>query len=216
TGGEPLLNVELLNKVLNLIFEVIEDAKVTLNTNGYNLEKIFELDNLSKIDGIHLSRHHYKDDVNNKIFGLDVVTKERLIEINKKLKNKHLLRLNCLLMKDHIGNIGEVNKYLELASKIGVFRVGFVSLMKVNEFCNDQFVDFNDVFKESQGTMLNTEKYYDTDICECKNGVYVAKNGEFIEYYARMTKSSKCDYCRQFVYSADNKLTTGFGRESII
>lgn len=46
--------------------------------------------------------------------------------------------------------------------------------------------------------------------------MYISKEGEFIEWYARMTKELKCDYTRQFVYTSDNKLTTGFGKEIII
>ena len=58
--------------------------------------------------------------------------------------------------------------------------------------------------------------YYDKNICECINGAYISNEGKIIEYYARMTKELNCEYARQFVYTSDNKLTLGFGKEIII
>lgn len=216
TGGEPLLNFELLNEVLNLVFSVNPKSLVTFNTNGYNLKSILDLDSIDKIDGIHISRHHYNDKVNDKIFGFKTATNGDIKYVIDKLKNKKLLRLNCLLMKDYIGSSREVKKYLEKASDLDIFRVGFVSLMKVNDYCKENFVDFNNVFNDMNDNNCNVAHFYDKNICECLNGVYVSKSGKFIEYYARMTKETNCDYSRQLVYTSDNRLTTGFGQKSLI
>lgn len=216
TGGEPMLKFDLLNDVINLIYKIIPNAMVTINTNGYNLKSVIHLDSLDAIEGIHISRHHYEDEINNQIFGTDIARAEDIRYVMNKVKNKKLLRLNCLLMKDKIDSIEEVEKYLEFASELGIFRVGFVSLMKVNEYAKENFINFNDVFKNETLNPKTHTHFYDTNVCECINGVYVSKKGKFIEYYARMTKELNCEYTRQFVYTSDNKLTTGFGKEIIL
>lgn len=216
TGGEPLLNLPLLNKVLNLIFDILPKAFVTLNTNGYNLRQVVELGCINKLEGIHISRHHYDDTINNEIFGINVARTEDIKFVMDKVENKKLIRLNCLLMRDYISSSEEVKEYLEYASKLNIFRVGFVALMKTNDFSKEQFVSFDDVFKNLPNEFFSSGRYYDRKICECINGLYIAKNGNLIEYYSRMTKELNCDYSRQLVYTSDNRLTMGFGKKSLI
>ena len=216
TGGEPMLKMDLLNKVANLIYKVIPDAIVTINTNGYNIRKVIKLDAIDKIEGIHISRHHYEDKINTQIFGTNVASEEDIEYVMKNVKNKKLLRLNCLLIKNNIDKIEEIEKYLEFASRLGIFRAGFVSLMKINDYSKDNFIDFNDVFKEETMNPKTFMHFYDTNICECINGVYISKQGQFVEWYARMTKELNCEYTRQFVYTSDNKLSTGFGKKILL
>ena len=140
TGGEPTLKLDLLNDVANLIYKVIPDATVTINTNGNNLRELVNLDVIDKIEGIHISRHHYEDKINEKIFGAAVANEEDIKYVMGNVKNKKILRLNCLLMKNNIDRIEEVEKYLEFASKLGIFRVGFVSLMKINDYSIENFI----------------------------------------------------------------------------
>lgn len=216
TGGEPLLYIDRLNKILNKIFEVIPDAFVTLNTNGINFDKIRQLDSLSKLEGIHISRHHYDDKRNSELFGVKTATMQDIKGLYDYVSNKRLIRLNCLLIKGNIDNQEEVKKYLEQASQIGVFRVGFVSLMPSNQYCLDNFVNFNDIFQTLDSEFFSTHHFYDTSICECCNGIYVAKNGKLVEYYARMTKELSCDYMRQLVYTTSNELSVGFNQKKIV
>lgn len=216
TGGEPLLYIDRLNKVLNKIFEINPDAFVTINTNGINFNKIQQLDSLSKLEGIHISRHHYDDSLNDKTFGVKTATMKEITELYNNSKNKQLIRLNCLLIKDMIDNQAEVVKYLEHASQIGVFRVGFVSLMPSNDYCIENFINFNDIFKNLNKNFLSSTHFYDSNICECCNGIYLGKNGNLVEYYARMTKELNCDYMRQLVYTPSNELSVGFNKKKIL
>lgn len=216
TGGEPMINIRKLNDVLNVIYEVKPDAFVTINTNGFNIREIINLDSKDKIEGVHVSRHHYLDHVNNNFFGIETATTKDLEYIMQNIDNKKLLRLNCLLMKKCINNIDQVKKYLEFASELDIFRVGFVSLMKINSNSIDNFINFNDIFNNLPNKMLKTKHLQDLDVCECTNGLYLANNGNIVEYYARMTKDLNCDYARQFVYTSDNKLTVGFNQKSLI
>lgn len=216
TGGEPLLYAERLNQILNKVFEVIPDACVTINTNGINFSKIHELDSLSKLEGIHISRHHYDDGINDARFGVKTATLEEISSLYNSVNNRQLIRLNCLLIRGFIDNLREVKKYLEEASKIGVFRVGFVSLMPTNSYCKEHYIDFNSIFRDFPIDFLSTGHFYDSDICECCNGIYLGKNGNLVEYYARMTKKLQCDYMRQLVYTPQNDLLVGFGNKKIL
>lgn len=215
TGGEPLLYIDRLNKVLNKVYETIPNALVTINTNGINFNQIKNLESLSKIEGIHISRHHYDDKINDDQFGVKTATVKEIKELLGSVENKRLIRLNCLLIKGQIDNLEEVSKYLDMAGDLGIFRVGFVSLMPTNQYCKDNYIDFNDIFKNMNSKFLSTNHFYDSDICECCNGIYLSKSGNMVEYYARMTKNLNCDYTRQFVYTASNELSIGFDKKKI-
>ena len=212
TGGEPFLDIDSLNRVLNTVFEAKKDAFVTINTNGFRLKESLSLDSINKIDGIHISRHHFNDQINNKFFGIKTASKDDIAEVVSKSNNPRLIRLNCLLMKDYIHNIRQVEKYLDTAAELGVFKCGFVSLMPINEESKEQFIDFNDIFDKLPDKFLKTAHTCDFDICECTNGVYMTDNGKMMRYYARMTKELNCPYARQFVYTSDNHLSVGFNR----
>lgn len=215
TGGEPLLYIERLNTVLNKIFDILPDACVTINTNGIQFKNLKKLDALEKINGIHISRHHYDDEVNDQIFGVHTATLDDIIDLANHVSNKHLIRLNCLLMKNFIDSKKEVQNYLETFSHADVFRIGFVGLMPVNKYSIDRYVNINDIFQDLNNRFFDVGPLYDANICECRNGLYLSSNGKLIEYYARMTKEMNCDYMRQLVYTPSNDLSVGFDKRKI-
>lgn len=211
TGGEPLLNIPLLNDVVNTIFSVCgKEQPVTINTNGINLNRILELDNLNLIEGIHISRHHYNDDINDQIFGFKTAHQTDIQNLNNKLQNKKLLRLNCLLIKDYIDQKEEIKKYLEFASKVNIFRVGFVGLMPINEYSKQHYVEYKDALSDLTEA-YNPKTLYNQNTCDCTNGIYHAQNGNFVQFYARVVRNLNPEYAGQFNYGADNTLSAGFG-----
>ena len=216
TGGEPFLDVNRLNKLLNTIYEAKPNAFVTINTNGFRINESLNLDCISKVEGIHISRHHYDDEVNNSFFKIKTATKKEIENVINKSDNKRLIRLNSLLMKSYINDIDKVQKYLDMAGELGVFRCGFVSLMPINEESKKEFISFNDIFKELPDNFQYLGSLNDLNICECSNGVYLSNNGRVIQYYARMTKELDCPYARQFVYTSDNHLTVGFNKKPLL
>ena len=216
TGGEPFLDMERLNNVLNIVFEAKPNAFVTINTNGFRIKDCLDLDSISKVGGIHISRHHFDDSINNKFFGIKTASISDIDEVVSKIDNPRLIRLNCLLMKSYIHDIKGVEKYLEMASELDVHMCGFVSLMPINEESKKEFIDFNDIFTDLPSKFQKISKTNDLDICECTNGVYLADNGVVMPYYARMTKELNCPYARQFVYTSDNHLTGGFNKGIIL
>ena len=200
-----------MNDVLNLIYDICgKQQMVTINTNGINLHKIFELDCFDLLEGIHISRHHYDDEVNDKIFGFKTAHISDIQNINNALKNKRLLRLNCLLIKPYINDENSVKQYLEMASKANVFRVGFVGLMPINEYSKQNYVEYKKVF-ESFEQGFKARELYNKSTCDCMNGIYLAENGKYVQFYARTVRDLNPEYAGQFNYSFDNHFNAGFG-----
>lgn len=184
TGGEPTLNIELLNNCLHYIKNKNEKIFTVINTNGFRLSKLADI--LSSIDSIALSRHHYNDDVNSSIFHLCSVPSKQIIN---SFSDKSKLHLSCNLMKDYIGNKDEVIKYLEWASQIGCNDIGFVSLMSTNDYCNNQFIDFKDLDFENTPDVFITKNWNHQNLCRCRNYIYIADNTEIINIYSRYYKN---------------------------
>jgi molybdenum cofactor biosynthesis enzyme MoaA len=217
SGGEPMLNFNKVNEIINTIVDTTGIRNISISTNGHNIKKILDFDNVDKLESVHISRHHYSDEVNKQIFGVNTANVSDIRYVIERLKNTKLLVLNCLLMKKYINNLVEVKRFLDFAGELNVFKAGFVSLMKVNDFSIDNFINFNEIFNNLDECFLRANHFYDQHICECCDGIYYSeKNGTLTEFYARMTKELNCDYTRQLVYTSDNRLTTGFGKESLI
>lgn len=213
TGGETFLNINLLNDILKCIKDNIEYPFVTINTNGSFLHKINEIKYLDIIEGIHISRHHYDDNKNNEIFGIKTASMKEIKEVNT-LYRKELIRLNCLLIKGYIDNYEEIKKYLDIATESDIFRVGFVGLMPLNEYCKENYVDFKQLGMNDY--ILKTGSLKDMNLCECNNYTYCSKETKkLIDVYFRQVKELNCEYCRQLTYSCDNKLLVGFNKEEI-
>ena len=68
TGGEPLLEYNKLFKLLDLIYCIDPNIEIQISTNGINLLKLLEYPDINNLESIHISRHHYNDDINNHIF----------------------------------------------------------------------------------------------------------------------------------------------------
>ena len=68
TGGEPMINPELVNNILNLIWSIDSRIDVQISTNGLNLREIANFDNPNNLESIHISRHHYDDSKNIEIY----------------------------------------------------------------------------------------------------------------------------------------------------
>ncbi len=212
TGGEPFLNVELLNKVVNAIFEVLGYRQyLTINTNGFNLDKVLELDNYKNIAGIHISRHHYLDEKNDQLFGFKTIHLDEIKSLQNKLENKHLLRLNSLLIKNYIDSAENVENYLEMAANLGIFRVGFVGLMPLNEFSKQNYVEYKEIFKNLSPDCAIVSNLKNANICDCANGMYISKDGTLVEFYSRVVRDLNPQAAGQFSYTVENNLCAGFG-----
>lgn len=212
TGGEPMINPDKLNDILNLIWSIDKNIQVQISTNGLNLRQIASFDNPNNLESIHISRHHYDDKTNMDIFGTDTIaTTEDIIFLQDSLTNKKIININTLVMKGYIDSLQKIKKMLDYVGDTGVYKNGFVSLMKCNIYSEERFINFNDIFNNLDENFLLAHRFYASTYCECIDGIYTSQNAKLVEFYARMVKECNCPYTRQLVYTSDNKLTTGFG-----
>ena len=214
TGGEPLLNPDKLNTIINAIVEVTPKIKISISTNGTNLEQITNFDNLNNIEAIHVSRHFYIDEINNQILGVNSATSETIKRVQSKLNN---IIINTVAIKGYIDSVDKVKKMCEQARLLEVKRIHFVSLIDYNEYCRSNYIDINSIFKklEKQGDLKRIDDRYRWNYCECHFYNY-EKEKEKILVMTRLTHQNYCDYVEQLVYTNDNKLLTGFDGEEII
>lgn len=205
TGGEPTLKLSTLKEILNIVKETDKETKTSCNTNGSRLN---ELVGLANLDNIALSRHHYSDSKNQELFCTTVPSKEEL----KAFQEKKKLHFSCNLIKDYIDSKEELERYLDFVAEVGVNDVGVVSLMKVNDFCNKHYVDFDSLSVEKISNLTKTRCFsnvvYDEVVCHCDNYLYQAKNMNLLSLYHRhaINNNTVADY---LVYR-NNHIQQGF------
>lgn len=218
TGGEPFYDFELLSEVVEIIFEVFGlGFELSISTNGTGLDKIHRLKHLSSIDALHISRHHYDDEINRSLFGnYDVPSGAKLKEIFDTVAYKDIFVFNCMLLKDYINSPEQAHKFMDFAIETGASKVGFMCCAQVNGFAREQAIRYEDVIREGDSALLFTRGYYDYDFCHCRDGVYASEKGGLIEFYGRDTRVCKSDFTRAPVYDSDNYLKDGFGGNIII
>ena len=102
---------------------------------------------------------------------------------------------------------------LNYVGDVGVYKNGFVSLMKCNQFSRDHFINFNDIFSSLDESFYLGHHFYNGEYCECVDGVYLTDEDKMVEFYARMVKDCECPYTTQLVYTSDNRVTAGFGKK---
>jgi molybdenum cofactor biosynthesis enzyme MoaA len=205
TGGESTINKNFYN-VVDIISKY--DSFLVVNTNGTNLKEIHKKGYTEKFNSIALSRHHYKDEINNEILQFDAISCQELK--NMKLNNLHL---SCNLQKDYINDENEIYKYLDFASEIGCDDVGFVSLMKINDYSKEQYIDFDNL-------KLNFDRYHKIkewkyeDNCKCNNYLYLTDNGNIVKVYNRSVLKQSSSISN-IVFDGEN-LKLGFNEKIII
>lgn len=182
TGGEVTLGMTRFINIVEIARKACPDAFFVTNTNGYNIGL---LDQVEEIDNISLSRHHYNDEINASIFDPKADGRIPTSEQIANLKNKHKMHLSCNLMKDYIGGVSEMMKYMDWAAHVGIPDVGFVTLMKVNDYCKEQHVDFRDLVIPEKDMILY-KSWRNGQLCSCSNYLYNPSTAdELVKVYAR-------------------------------
>lgn len=171
TGGEPTLKWDNFLKITNISREYIPHCELSLNTNGYNWNKLFDESIYEKYDFIQLSRHHYNDNINKLIFGTETPKSKDIEYVTNKIKNDHLIQLRCTLIKNNIDNKDEIIKYLNWCNNIGINDIGFTSLMPNNDFSINNFIDIDDNYLIDSNLYLS--KCRNRSGCKCFNYIYL-------------------------------------------
>ena len=219
TGGEPFYDIELLNEVISAIYDIFGyQMEVAISTNGTGLENLKKIKDLEHIETIHLSRHHYDDNVNRELFGniKNIPDKKSLKNIIGSVSYKDIFVLNCILLKDYINSSDEAHKFMDFAIDIEAPKVGFMTCSQVNGYAKEQSIPYEAVIKEDDPALLFTRGFFDYDYCHCSDGVYSSEDGRIVEFYGKSTKMEDYAYCRGLVYDADDHLKDGFGGNIIM
>lgn len=215
TGGEPTLNYDKFIKVFNLTKERISGyTTFTINTNGINLDKLMTNYDIYDRCEISMSRHHYDDKKNDEIFKSKMIEVSDVKNIYSKIKDNvrdKTFNFTCNLVKGYIDNEDDIYKYLEHADDVGIDIVGFVSLMPVNDFCADNFINFN---KIKGDRIIRTKQWKNEDSCVCNNYLYLTEKGNVIRIYYKNTYKPDSTY-PMLVFDGKN-LRVGFGGEVLV
>ena len=206
TGGEPTLAYHILSRCFAILNELEYKPFIVVNSNGH---KLINLVAENFVDSISLSRHAVKDEDCEKIINGKALSADLIRTIIKKFAYTKV-HLTCNLIKGHVQDEESVLKYLEFAASLGIYDVGFVSLMQVNNFCRDNHVDFNDISFTNKRIVCNKEWKY-KDVCRCKNFLYLPKTGnKVVKFYSRYRCKNEIDSESNYVF--DGKyLRSNFG-----
>lgn len=217
SGGEPCLDMALLDRIVHMVFEILgADAEVSLNTNGAGLRALKGLRDLYGINAIHISRHHWDDRVNDRVFRRAMPTAQELRSALREIACPELFVLNCMLLKDGVCRPEDAHRFMDFAIEAGAGKVSFITADPVNPWIAERRVGFDEVLRPDDPSLLFTRQYRDFDWCRCHDGVYASPDGRLIEFYGRMTQAGGCDYCRGLVIEPDGTLRAGFNGPVIL
>ena len=118
TGGEPLI-YPYLKDLLDFLDSLLDRGLnfYAITTNGILLEKQINLLEDSKVKYINISRHHYDQEKNDKIFGIKTKTLKELKEII--ISSNKEYRLNVTITEE-FNTKEDIIEYIKFAKNIGV------------------------------------------------------------------------------------------------
>jgi molybdenum cofactor biosynthesis enzyme MoaA len=209
TGGEPSVVMDLVGRILLKMSEPdYSDIHLHLNTNGL-LPQSQELMRHPRWDSISMSLHHYDTAKLSELYGC------RIAESAFDFSGIDMQKLNssCNLIKGYIDNAEEARKMLDFNISFGVPRIGFVALMKVNDYCREHFVDLEEIHLESIPHVYFTRSMNRGGNCKCSNYLY-NKDLKILEIYMR--NYANPHYCESSLVYDGEYLRQGFHENNII
>lgn len=209
TGGEPSTVPAVVNSILECAsMDKYKNLHIHLNTNGL-IESSQKLMRHNRWDSISVSLHHYDLKILSHIYGVEI-SNETLafdgIDMNK-------VNASCNLIKGYIDSSIEVERMLQFAVSLGIPRLGFVSLMKINDYCKDHYVDFDDIGFSSIPHLYFSQTRNRGANCKCSNYLY-NHNCKILEVYMR--NYANPNYCESSLMYDGEYLRQGFHDENII
>lgn len=209
TGGEPSVVSPLVENILQRMDgKVFDDIHLHLNTNGL-LPQSQELMRHPRWDSISMSLHHYDIDKLSELYGCKI--HEDAFKFEE--VNKQKLNVSCNLIKGYIDNPEEAHKMLDFALELGIPRIGFVALMKVNDYCKERFIDLEDIHIETIPHVYFTKSMNRGKDCKCSNYLY-NKDLKILEIYMRNYANPQ--YCESSLMFDGEYLRQGFHDNNII
>ena len=209
TGGEPSVVSALVEEILQKMDDSgFSDLHLHLNTNGL-LPQSQMLMRHPRWNSISMSLHHYNLSKLSELYGCKIPYKAFDFE------GIDMQRLNasCNLIKGYIDSPEEASKMLDFALELGLPRIGFVALMKVNDFCQDHFVDLEDIQLDTIPHVYFTKSMDRGSDCKCSNYLY-NKDLKILEIYMRNYANPQ--YCESSLVYDGEYLRQGFHQNNII
>ena len=209
TGGEPSVVSSLVYAILDAVDDKgFDDIHLHLNTNGL-LPQSQDLMRHPRWDSISMSLHHYDLARLSDLYGCRISEKAFDFEGIDMQK----LNSSCNLIKGYIDNAEEARKMLDFNLDLGIPRIGFVALMKVNDYCRKHFIDLEDIHLESIPHVYFTKSMNRGTDCKCSNYLY-NRNLNILEIYMR--NYANPNYCESSLVYDGEYLRQGFHQNNII
>ena len=209
TGGEPSVVTPLVEAILHeMDAPDLSDIHIHLNTNGL-LPQSQMLMRHPRWNSISMSLHHYNLSKLTELYGCEIPdTALRFEEIDRQRLNA-----SCNLIKGYIDSPEEASKMLDFALELGLPRIGFVALMKVNDYCREHFVDLEDIHLDAIPHVYFTKSMDRGSDCKCSNYLY-NKDLKILEIYMRNYANPQ--YCESSLVYDGEYLCQGFHQNNII
>lgn len=228
TGGEPMLDTLSLCTMIDIADQMLDrNVEFDMVTNGTNLSMLPAMPVLNRLSSIHISRHTVDDNDNRGLMmWSDAPSWDSIREMVLEMPDAGAIVLNCVLQKGGVQDINDVCAYLDKAIETGIQNTSFIAMMPANSFCTENYVS-PDVFTgitDNQVSYFNNthnskitiwNRMRDHNYCKCLSGSYESAAGRTRFYFRCPEKNRAASYCRQLVYTADNILQDGFGRNCI-
>ncbi len=209
TGGEPSIVPNLVKEILEEFNQDnLKNIHIHLNTNGLFPQSQLLMKN-QRWNSISVSLHHYDTKKLSEIYGKEVSEKAS----NFENIDKNKINVSCNLIKGYIDSSTEIHKMLDFTLSLNIPRIGFVSLMKINNFCINHFVDFDDIAFETIPNVYYTNSLNRGSNCKCSNYLY-NKDARILEIYNRNYVNQA--YCESALLFDGLYLRQGFHSENII
>jgi hypothetical protein len=208
TGGEPTFSLtdrSIIRSVIGLMDAHFGQGAtdLVLNTNGFHLDDV----PLTRISSIALSRHHWGNEENEELFGTSGSSKP----VSIKSSGEGKLHLRCNLIKGYVDSAETILEYTRRYSPV-CDDFGFVSLMRVNDFCKERFVDSRCLDFSAMPQVRRVQSATRGDCC-CQNYLTYTDKGKLARFYTRTDPiEGSCE--GTLVYDMDC-LTIGFNGKVI-
>ncbi len=207
SGGEPSVVPDTVERLLEAM-SPHEDIHIHLNTNGL-LPESQHLMRHPRWDSISLSLHHYDICILGELYGVPI--SPDVLQFNG--INLKKVNASCNLIRGYIDNTDEVHRMLDFAIDLGLPRIGFVSLMKVNDYCRERYVDFSEMNLEDIPHVYFTKSQNRGVDCKCSNYLY-NRDAKLLEIYMRNYMNPR--YCESSLVYDGRFLRQGFHSDNII
>ena len=163
----------------------------------------------SRWNSISMSLHHYNLQKLSEVYGTNIPeTAFRFDGIDMQKVNA-----SCNLIRGFIDSPSEVERMLDFALSLGLPRLGFVSLMKINYYCRQHYVDFSEISLETIPHLYLTQTMDRGLDCKCTNYLY-NKDLCILEVYLRNYMNPQ--FCASSLVFDGQYLRQGFHSENII